>query len=479
MKFLMILALFLLSAEAADISVLKKEYSKNEKITVKVTQVDGKANNWVGIFHKGDQNSWSNVVLDNWFYDKNATLVFNPLEAGEYEARLFYDDTVNPAIKSASFVVKGDPLKFISSKNSYDKNESIKIVYENITGRKNNWIGVFKKGAQNEWYEVLQDFWLKNKKGEAVFKPLPAGKYEARLFYDDSLKQEAVVSFSVKEQPVSISATKKIYKENEPIYIDVKNVQGVRDNWVGIYEKGASENWYSVIAENWFYESDAKLKFSPLLPGEYEARLCYNGSLKPEVVAEFSVEAIETDLPPTLYEDAQDGTTKGWITMEGPYKVENRFTGGSRTIFGKAAWRGHNGERYTYNAGWYMLKNDDLTPWNNTRQHILDLDVHGYTACYQVGVEVKTKLGYRGIYFSLWFGRNGWGPQKSVYNGYTELVYPLSIEYLREGWHHLRIDLQKKLEILEPGNKILSVEAFILNGQTADGAIDNIKLLSK
>ncbi len=479
MRVLIFLIVWAFFAHAATISVSKPVYTKDEKIVVKVTDVAGKSNNWVGIFHKGERNSWSNVVVDYWFYEKNASMQFEALEAGEYEARLFYNDTVDPAIESVSFSVKGDPLKFESLKNSYKKNEKIKISYANIAGLKNNWIGLFKRGAENRWYEVLQEFWLENKKGMAEFKSLPLGEYEARLFYNDSLNPEAVVSFVVDGEPVFIGSSKKIYKENEPIFIEVKNVRGLRNNWVGIYKKGASQSWDSVLAENWFYENDANLKFNPLAPGDYEARLCYNSSLKPEAVVEFTVEQIEMDLPPTLYEDAQDGTTKGWVTMEGPYKVVNRFTGGSRTIFGKAAWGGHNGERYTYNAGWYMLRNEDGTSWNNTRQHILDLDVHGYSACYQVGVEVKTKQGYRSLFFSLWFGRNGWGPKKSVYNGYTELVYPLPLEYLREGWHHLRIDLQKKLEILEPGNKILSVEAFILNGQTSDGAIDNIKLLSK
>ncbi len=479
MKIFIILTMFALFLHSATISVSKTSYTKDEKIVVNITGVTGKSNNWVGIFHKDDKNSWSNVIVDRWFNEKNISIEFEALEATEYEARLFYNDSVDPVIERVAFRVQGDPLKFESLKNSYEKNETIKIVYENITGIKNNWIGVFKSGAQNRWYEVLEDIWLDSKKGEASFKPLPLGEYEARLFYNDSLKPEASIPFVVKGDPVFINSSKKIYKENEPIFIDVKNVRGVRNNWVGIYKKGASQSWGSVIAENWFYENDAVLRFNSLAPGEYEARLCYNASLKPEAIVEVTVEPVEMNFPPTLSEDAQDGTTKGWVTMEGPYKVENRFTGGSRTIFGKAAWGGHNGERYTYNAGWYMLRNEDGTPWNNNRQHILDLDVHGYTACYQVGVEVKTKRGYRSMFFSLWFGRNGWGPKKSIYNGYTELVYPLDLEYLREGWHHLRIDLQKKLEILEPENKILSVEAFILNGQTSDGAIDNIKLLSK
>ncbi|MCH9813294.1 MAG: hypothetical protein K0U47_05050 [Epsilonproteobacteria bacterium] len=465
---------------AATINTDKAEFNDDENIVVSLTDVIGEHNNWVGLFRVGAPNQWGSVVAENWVGDlENGTIEFPPLVAGDYEARLFYNESLNQ-VEKTTFHVAGEPGKLIMNQTTYTEDEEIQVTLQNVQGPRNNWVGIFRVGTTNTWGNALQENWLGNKRnGDISFTSLMPGQYEARLFYNETLAPESTIAFTVTGEPATITASKSVYKDNEQIQITVTQVQGVKNNWVGLFRKGTSNNWGAVLQEFWLEDMrNGQVDFNALPPGEYEARLFYNETLNPETFISFEVEQTIVNLPPTLYEDAEDRNTNGWRTLSGPYQIENRSKNGGRVIYGKAHWTNYNGQHYTTNDAVYILTKEDGSPWNNNQQFFLELDTHGGTACFSLGVEVKTKQGYRTMLFSVWFGRKGWGPKKSIYGTNVELVYPLADTYRHGGWHHLRFDLQNYLEQLEPDNKIYSVEAFILTGQTGNGRIDNIKLLS-
>ena len=75
------------------LSTVKKIYNTNETVSVNVQMTLSGDQDWVGIYRKGDNNSWGNVIAWNWV-TKNGTVVLSTdkksMPAGEYEVRLFY-----------------------------------------------------------------------------------------------------------------------------------------------------------------------------------------------------------------------------------------------------------------------------------------------------------------------------------------------------------------------------------------------------
>ena len=71
----------------------KDSYVSNESITVKVQGELSGDQDWVGVFSKEADNSWSNVVVWDFIPKKGTfalTTKLKPMPAGEYEVRLFW-----------------------------------------------------------------------------------------------------------------------------------------------------------------------------------------------------------------------------------------------------------------------------------------------------------------------------------------------------------------------------------------------------
>jgi len=84
------------------LTLVKKNYKEKENITVKLSNLPANNGDWVGIYSKGSSNDWANVV--RWSYTngtpsmnhegiRNGTITLEGIDAGEYEARLFYDNS--------------------------------------------------------------------------------------------------------------------------------------------------------------------------------------------------------------------------------------------------------------------------------------------------------------------------------------------------------------------------------------------------
>ncbi len=80
----------------SHLNISKKDYLKNETITINLSSIDGEDNNWVGIYKKDDQSAWDNVYDQKWFYFRNGSLKLQaPANSGDYQIRLFYNDSLN------------------------------------------------------------------------------------------------------------------------------------------------------------------------------------------------------------------------------------------------------------------------------------------------------------------------------------------------------------------------------------------------
>lgn len=81
-------------------------FAADEAIVVQYADLPGNENDWISIFEAGA----SNDQYGQWFYTngaKNGTMTFDGLSAGNYEVRLFFDDSYNLEHKVA-FTVSGN-----------------------------------------------------------------------------------------------------------------------------------------------------------------------------------------------------------------------------------------------------------------------------------------------------------------------------------------------------------------------------------
>ncbi len=181
-----------------------------------------------------------------------------------------------------------------ANKATYNAGETITVTLADVTGNNSNWVGIFQKGVPSTWDYDLQDQWFDFRNGTLTLTaPQLSGEYEVRLFYNDSLKMEKKVNFKVKGADATITLNKTTYKTGEPIDITLNNVQGVQDNWVGIFQKGAANTWANDLQDQWFEFRNGTVHMkAPDVPGDYEVRLFYNDSLLMAKKASFKINAL-------------------------------------------------------------------------------------------------------------------------------------------------------------------------------------------
>jgi PKD repeat protein len=178
------------------LSLPKTSYEANESIVVSYANLPGNSDDWISLFVAGASNS----NYGQWSYTNGArsgTITFNGLAPGNYEVRLFFNDSYTMEYK-ISFTVKASaPVQQLSlNKSSYARNEAIIVDYANLPGNSRDWISVYKAGASNRDYG--QWFYTGGKtSGRMTFDGLATGNYEIRLFYNDSYTVESSAPFTV------------------------------------------------------------------------------------------------------------------------------------------------------------------------------------------------------------------------------------------------------------------------------------------
>ena len=298
-KLLFILSIGLLSLlNATNISSSKNLYSSQEKILLKVSEMEGNQKDWIAIYPENSSTEWKNVLQWTWTKGKvNHTFTFQELPEGNYEARAFFN---NSYIVEAShkFNVKNEnPLPRVelkSQKASYSAHENIFIESKNMAGNQKDWIAIYTAGTSNEWSNVLRWTWTEGKINNTFrFRGLPEGEYEARAFFNNSYKVETLTKFSVKDDnhfPTTISVRKNVFNTNERIQVVVNHMLGDKKDWVAIFPRNSSSEWKNVVRWSWTGGQEGTLiGFKPLTAGEYEVRAFFKNSYKVEAKAYFTV----------------------------------------------------------------------------------------------------------------------------------------------------------------------------------------------
>lgn len=237
------------------LTTAKATFSVSEPIVVNFANLSGAAADWVGIYAAGS----ANTAYLQYLYTGGKTsgsLSFNARVAGNYEARLFLNDSYTLATKVAFRVgsvdeCPNDPAKTApgicgcgvsdadsdgdgtanckdacasdrtkiapgvcgcgvpegtcaapsvkTTKATFAAGESIVVTYANLPGGAKDWIGIYVAGSANTAY--LQYLYTGGKvSGSMTFSARAAGNYEARLFFNDSYNLAAKAAFSVSGQ---------------------------------------------------------------------------------------------------------------------------------------------------------------------------------------------------------------------------------------------------------------------------------------
>lgn len=140
----------------------------------------------------------------------------------------------------------GDDLatpRVMPEKTSFAVGEPIEISFTAAAGNADDWIGLFDAAAPNGPSQSLA--WLYTDgtqsgtagidNGHLRFQSLPAGFYQARLFFNDGYTEEARAEFQVVvPSAAGVRADRRLYGISQPITIDYAGGSGDTSDWVAL-----------------------------------------------------------------------------------------------------------------------------------------------------------------------------------------------------------------------------------------------------
>ena len=249
-KKLLILFALLFSFTQVQAAELKIVQQNNSTVTVN-SSIEKKT--WIGVYEKGTSNEWKNVKAWQWAEEKETTINIDALRSGDYQIRLFYNNSYITE-KSIPLSIKNLSVFKIQEQTGTE----IKFI---ATLKKDAWIGIYEKGSNNEWKNVKGWQWVKKGLTSIRIDALKVGNYQARLFLNNSFVTEKSLDFKViggpnqfqnrlrdtKVTPVNSSEFRVIYEKGYSV--DKKD-------WIGIFKKGATykrqnlEAWGYVTINN-------------------------------------------------------------------------------------------------------------------------------------------------------------------------------------------------------------------------------------
>ncbi len=194
------------------VSVGRQVYSSDEPIVVDFHNASGDVMDWIGLYEAGADNR---AIID-WFYsdgtkrgaagiiDGSLTFTTGLPDPGQYEVRLFFDNSYNIEA-AAQFTVAAVGPSVAVDKTTYSPEEAIVVNFQNASANAWDWIGLYETGAANDKFM----YWLRSDgtkagtagivEGSVTFPDgLPdTGQYEARLFFNNSFNLEATTAFNI------------------------------------------------------------------------------------------------------------------------------------------------------------------------------------------------------------------------------------------------------------------------------------------
>ena len=209
-----------------ELETSKETYTTKEKIEIDVANMLGDDHDWIAVYPKGSSNDWSNVIDWTWLHGKrDKHIEFSPItEEGEYELRAFFKDSYT---LEASYSFKVVKIKAKLTIEHYLNTEQshIFISIRGVEPNKSNWVGIYPKGSDNAFENVIQWQWVARPNRLFGFNPLPVGEYEARAFFNNSFIMEEMVPFKIIDY--SIDKNKLLIQAKKQCLQDTNSTEDV------------------------------------------------------------------------------------------------------------------------------------------------------------------------------------------------------------------------------------------------------------
>ncbi len=170
----------------------------------------------------------------------------------------------------------------------------------------------------------------------------------------------------------------------------------------------------------------------------------------------------------TLYEDAEDNTTIGWIsygdTTDATIENVNDTERGSQVIqlIG-------NGKETGFRLGNRAGRASYVGAWHNQTEKLLQWSMK-YDEPFRIYISITTELGNRYLTYT-----NQSIDKKGKVRG-EKIHYGLGEDSIDGTWHTFTRDLEEDWNRFEPDNPLIAVNGFFIRGS---GRIDDISLLEK
>jgi len=242
-------------AKTNTLQTIKDVYRPNEIVNVKVDAALSGDQDWVGVYHKNASSAWKNVVAWNWV-PHNGTFALSDIKktmpVGSYEARLFFH---NKYEKKASYPFTVAVSNFQTTKVKYAPNETVSVIVNVPLSGTKDWVGIFKKNTSSNRANLIAWNYITKKGRFDISKKLisimPAGEYEARLFFNDSYNVEQTFGFNVSGNngnysdygTYNVVGPEKPYGEYIYVYKPTKNSIVRKNAPVVIYAKGGNAKY--------------------------------------------------------------------------------------------------------------------------------------------------------------------------------------------------------------------------------------------
>ncbi|CAA6814492.1 MAG: Unknown protein [uncultured Thiotrichaceae bacterium] len=181
-------------------------------------------------------------------------------------------------------------------KQLYALTGNMQISYTGMLGGPKDWLGIYKKGDNNDWGNVKEWSWSDGQVNGSVnlgYENLYEGDYEVRAFFNNSFITEKAVPFTV-ESAVLLTLDKQVYPATGTLQISYDGMLGGPADWFGIYKKDDDNKWENIKRWTWSdgqVKGSVSLSYEDLAAGEYELRVFFNNSFKLEKKASFTVDS--------------------------------------------------------------------------------------------------------------------------------------------------------------------------------------------
>ncbi|MBE0534408.1 MAG: hypothetical protein IH624_01975 [Phycisphaerae bacterium] len=266
----------------------KSLYDCNDNVVVTYSNAAPNGGTWIGLYKKGasDGNylAWSRT---NGTATGSITFA-GPTGAGEYEARMFFNNVFDKRAVM-SFTVR-DPLPALSvAKPVYAASENIVVTYANAAPNRGTWIGLYQQGASDGMYLT----WARtdgSANGSISFAGFSrSDSYEARMFFNNVYDKRATVEFAVDGNQAVLNSAKTDYVTGENITLTYADAEANFGVWIALYQKGAADNKYITWCRTNGTATGSVVFPGLTASGTYQARMFFHNVYDKAAEVEFTV----------------------------------------------------------------------------------------------------------------------------------------------------------------------------------------------